>query len=651
MAIVKMSKFSLLSFKSRKETLLETLHKFENVQFVNLQEKEEEDLKFFSADSEKVKISEVEEIQAKLKFCIDTLNKFSPKEGGLKALKEGKKTISYEELQQIGTTSHWQEYYKVLKENETKLNEIKNEKTKLNGEIEALIPWRQLDAKFSDMRNLRKVSYFLGSIPKLAKETFLEEFSSSILNSYVEFISDVKSDSNIFVLVHKNETEEAEKILKQFGFNNVNFTYENSPNEVIESLTNDLKELNEKEEDIKGFIKNYSENREEIEIVHEYYSNIHDIANASDNFLNSNNVLAIEGWVPTNLINKLEETIKGVAGEDYYLTFEDAQVGDPEVPILLKNNKIVKAFESITKMYSIPKYSEVDPTPLLTPFYLVFFGMMMADMGYGLLMIIASAIALKCFNLEDSKKDFIRFFFYLGFPTFIVGALYGGFFGDIIKGLKGVVDPAKDVVIILIVSMVLGLIQLYFGLGVKAYMLIKEHKPLDAVYDVFSWYAALTGALLLLGGGPLGLSPMVVTIGKWVMIVGMILIVLTGGRENKNIGARLGAGLYSLYGISGYVGDLVSYSRLMALGLAGGFIGSAFNLMISLLGNGPVKWIVGPIIFILGHVFNLLLSALGAYVHTCRLQYVEYFGKFYEGGGKEFKPFKSRNKFINIKSK
>ena len=179
-------------------------------------------------------------------------------------------------------------------------------------------------------------------------------------------------------------------------------------------------------------------------------------------------------------------------------------------------------------------------------------------------------------------------------------------------------------------------------------MLIRDGKALDAVYDVLFWYMALMGGMAYLVFKMKNLSPAVTSVSMWIMIVGMVGIVLTGGRDAKGVGAKLGGGLYSLYGISSYVGDFVSYSRLMALGLSGGFIASAINMIAGMISGSWVGMIFIPVILLGGHLFNMFLSFLGAYVHTSRLMYVEYFGKFYEGGGKPFKDFRTENKYINL---
>ena len=298
-------------------------------------------------------------------------------------------------------------------------------------------------------------------------------------------------------------------------------------------------------------------------------------------------------------------------------------------------------------MYSVPKYDEIDPTPLLTPFYLLFFGMMVADVGYGLILLFATLAVLKLFKLEEGTKKFVKFFFYLSFPVIGFGLILWVILWGVIK-FKGLIDPSKDVNTLLIASVVFGVIQIFFGLGIKAYMLIRIGKYKDAFYDVGSWVITLISVGIVIGAGMIGLSETAKNVALGFMLFGMALIILTGGRQEKGKAARLGWGAYALYGITSYIGDLVSYTRLMAIGLAGGSIAGALNLIITMF-PGAAAFLFGPLIFIVGHLLNLGFSLLGAYVHTCRLQYVEYFGKFYEGGGKAFTPFKTNNKYINLK--
>lgn len=333
----------------------------------------------------------------------------------------------------------------------------------------------------------------------------------------------------------------------------------------------------------------------------------------------------------------------------YYLDIEDANLEDASVPVLLENSEFTETFESLTEMYALPKYNEIDPTPFLAPFYLAFFGMMVADAGYGILMLIATLGVLKVVNLSDSQRKFVKFFYYLSYSTIVWGAIFGSYFGGIIP-IKGLMEPASQYQELLIISIVFGLIHLFFGLAISAYMSIKEKRYLDALFDVGFWYMSIAGGIVFLLTVVISLSPVIKNISLIIMVIGMLGIVLTGGRDVKGLGAKAGVGLYNLYGISSYVGDLVSYSRLMALGLAGGFIASSINMIAGMLfEGGPAGLVGGVLVFIIGQVFNLFLSLLGAYVHTSRLTYVEFFGKFFEGGGKGFNIFRSKTKYINLK--
>ncbi|WP_253200633.1 V-type ATP synthase subunit I [Clostridium sp. CF012] len=641
-----MSKFTLLAFESQKETLLDSLHKFENVQFINLQKLEEEHLQSLVKDSENEKVSYLEGEQAKVKFALELLLKHTEKEGAIKSLVKGKSILDYGQLESLAKKSNYNENYKKLKEKDDYLLQMKSEKSKINSEIEVLTPWIPLDTTFEDLKTLNSTIFLMGSLPKTFKEAFREKFESEIPYSYLEIISEVKEAMNVILIVYKGYEDKAKEILKNYNFSNINLKYDGIPAQVVSEYKARLEEISKEEERVNVEIKDDCQYLEDFKIVSEYLSNKHIKASACENFLKTESVVAIEGWVPTGLTSELEQSIVAITKENFYLELEDATSEDIDVPILLKNNAIVEPFEIIISMYSLPEYSEIDPTPVMTPFYMLFFGMMLADLGYGIVMFIACAVALKMFNLDEGQRKFVKFFWLLSIPTAVAGVVYGSFFGDLIK-FKSLINPGEDILKLLIIAIVIGAAQIYFGLAVKGYILIRDGKPMDAIYDVLTWYAALTGAFLFILGAALKLSPGVINMGKWVMIIGMVGLVLTQGRSNKGIGAKLGGGLYGLYGISSYIGDLVSYSRLMALGLAGGFIAASFNMLIKMIPS-PFNIIFGVFIFVFAQTFNLLLSALGAFVHSARLQYVEYFSKFYEGGGKAFNAFKPKNQYISV---
>ncbi|QGU95700.1 V-type ATP synthase subunit I [Clostridium bovifaecis] len=646
MAIVKMNKFTLFAFEREKEALLKNLQRFEGVQFVDLQtQSENEEISFLESAAEDKGIMDIENELSKIRFSLDYLKPYMEKQGGLKALKEGKKAITFEELDEAVKKINWEGIYEDLRGKEEKQNYLTNEKSKIESEIESLKPWTNFDGKFGDLTGLKFSTSFLGSIPQGLKDGFIEEFERELSNAYLEIINEGREEANLLVLVLKDEEDKALDILKKYGFTKTTVNYDGNPNEIIQGYKKRFEEI-EKEngqtvEELKK-LKNY---QEDIELLYEYYSNELDRAKAGLNFLKSHSVVVIQGWNTSSTNKELENIIKGVVNDYYYLEFEEVQDTD-DVPILLKNNGFVESFESIVGMYSLPNYGEIDPTPILSIFYVVFFGMMLSDAAYGLIMVIATAVTLKFFNINENLRKSVKLFLYLGLSTVVWGAIYGSWFGDApitifgLKSIPKVIDPSSNIIQVMTLALALGGIHIFAGLGIKAYILIREKKYLDALYDVGFWYITLIGGILF------GIK-IVPGVTKWMLFGGLIALFLTQGRDAKSIGGKIGGGLYGVYGITSYIGDFVSYSRLLALGLATGFIGSAFNLMIGLVPS-PFKYIVGPIIFVVGHLFNLGINALGSYVHANRLQYLEFFGKFYEGGGKPFRPLKATSKYFEV---
>ncbi len=650
MAIVKMNKFTLLTFKSHKEELLRKLQEFSKVEFINLQDEnileKNEELQDLAKDEISPESAELEENLSKAKSALEFLNSYMPKRSGIKAFEDDKEYLTIDELDKKVESSNWLNIYTKVKEKEEKLTSLENIIVKLQGEIEVLTPWQPLDTTFKSLEELKKTSYFLGSIAKQYEEKLMEELQ----DSYVEIISRNSNGTNILVITNKDKEDEVLATIRGYGFSPFKTEHKDSPQKLVMDYTAEIEKIRSDIFFVKEEIASLEEEYKILRLVYDYYSNKLGRKTVSTNFLKTNNTITIQGWCSIEDNETLKKICNEELKDDYYITFEDVKEEEiDDVPIKLSNHKLSRTFESVTEMYSYPKYNEVDPTPLLVPFYLVFFGMMVADAGYGLVMLIASFCAMKFIKLTKKNEDFARFFFYLSFPTIFFGFIYGSFFGDAVK-IPGLIDPSRDINTILGMSIVLGVIQIFFGLGIKAFVLIKAGKKRDAFYDVGAWLITLISIGLLAGSIMLKWPSIMKYVSIGGLILGSVVIVLTGGRTEKTKGAQIGQGLYALYGITGYVSDLVSYTRLMALGLAGGSIAGALNMLIAQLPQGIVAIIIGPIIFVLAHVFNLLLGLLGAYVHTARLQYVEYFSKFYEGGGKPFTPFKSSEKYINLKN-
>ncbi len=648
MAIVKMSEFSLFAFDSSKEKLLHELQKFEYVHFLNLEDRE--DISDLGLKKVRVpeKIVSVEEDLAKVNHSIEILSKFYKKETGIAAMKKGLETYTFQELEDEALRIEYLPMYENVNNLWKKRDAIRQSVEKNKGKIQELMPWSGLSTNIKDLNSIKACELLIGTVPKKLQDKLTDSMMDSQY-TYYEVLEEDKDNLYLIVMSHNNEAEMIKDKLRTISFSRVQLHGEGTPRDVIKTLEEENANYHVEIETLEKEIEKMSDSLPKLELAYDYLNNKKLRIAAAENFMMTEKVNVIKGYIPTDKEADFNKRVEDVLDNTYYLQLKEADKEDIKTPILLKNSKFAQSFESLTSMYALPRYNEIDPTPLLAPFYLAFFGMMAADVGYGLIMLIATFVVLRMFNLSENTKKFVRFFYYLSFSVIIWGFLYGSLFGGIIP-LPGLFDPATDYNTLLILSIVFGLIHIYFALALKAYVLIKDGKIKDAMFDVGFWYLALTGAIVYLLNIVMDLPPILKTISLVVMIVGMVGIVATGGRDATSIVGRIGGGVYSLYGISGYVGDFVSYSRLMALGLAGGFIAGAVNMMAGMVAQkGIIGIVFAVVIFIFGQTFNLGLSLLGAYVHTIRLTFVEFFGKFYEGGGIGFKKFKTEPKYINLK--
>ena len=655
MAIVKMSKFDLVVFAEQRAKVLKKLQKFKEVNFVDIElhdengELSKDAVEGVTKYVNNEELTHIDERLYQLSNAISLIKKYDERKTRLRDVIHGNENYTFDELAKKVLTYDWKKVSSELNKIGTQYSQIKSEISKKYMRYDEIDLWERLDVNPKELKNLKKVNTFLGTVPIKLKGTFIDGISK-LDKTYYEELKIVK-DEVYYLVISSIDESEKEKLAEVFR--NSSFTVENLdidavPQDYKNGLQKEISELKKEKRRLKAQIKTYSEDLTDLQAVYEYMQNKKLRIVESEKLAQTENTILIKGWIPTEKVSEFEKVIKDEAGDNYYLTFTDADRDDATVPIKLKNGKVASTFENLTGMYAYPRYNEIDPTPLFTPFYILFFGMMGADVGYGLVLLLATMFVLKVVNLSSQMRKSIKFFFYLSFSVIFWGLLYGSYFGATIPGMWRLVDPASQYNDLLIGSIVFGVVHIFVGLAIKAYMLIRDGKSLEAVYDVLFWYTALIGGMLFLIFKLMNLSAVVANVSMWVMIAGMAGIVLTGGREAKGVGAKLGGGLYSLYGISSYVGDFVSYSRLMALGLSGGFIASAINMIAGMIGGNWFGMIFIPVILIAGHLFNMFLSFLGAYVHTSRLMYVEYFGKFYEGGGKPFKDFRTENKYINL---
>ena len=646
MAIVKMSKFDLYSFDYDREKLLEDLQKFN---YVHIDEKkvEDENQGVRNLDNSEQIVSTSEKL-TKVKWAIDLLEKYSEKHNKIDELKQGKKTFRLDELTKKALDFDFDEHYKELSSLDKQLIELDQNNQTLNQKKSELTPWENLDLDISKIDDFKRVKVVTGTV----SDKFIDQLklnTKDIEDIYIEEIS--RNSGFVYLLVIAKDYEKAQDILRDNGFVNINIKSNGLVKDEIKNIDEQIIENKKHYKEIENQIKSKTDLTEQFKIYHDYLENNSLKEEATSKIKRTDKIDIIEGYIPSDKEKDFENLLQNSLNNKYYLEMNPADKNDPNVPIILKNRGFAKAFESITGMYSLPKYNEVDPTPLLAPFYCFFSGMMIGDLGYGLIVFLAILVALKIFNLDEKKKQFLKFFMFISIASMFWGYIYGSFFGGIIP-MTPIIDTSKNAMTLIVLCLIFAFIHLFFALGIKAHMLIRDHKPLDAFYDVGLWYLIIVSILVLLIGKSLAFPAIALTIAKWIAIASAVGIILTAGRDAKSIGGRLGSGLYSLYGISGWIGDFVSYMRLMALGLSGAYIAVAINMIVKMMaGSSIIGFIFGLIIFVVFQAFNAFLSYLSAYVHSARLIFVEMFNKFYEGGGVPFKKLITESDYFNITNK
>jgi len=636
MAIVKMKKFKLFALEKDRKSLLKELQKFSYVHFVKTKE-EDESLKEIELNQD---MTIIKEKSQKVKWMLNYFSKLFPKETKKEIDESSIKETLFVLLEQQASKYDFSNDYENLANISGEIDSNKEEIANLETYRKELSKWLNIKESLGNLKAFRTAKFFLGTVAKKNFEP-LKDKLRNFEHTYIEEISDESSQINIMLLTSNTEEKELKNELKTYSFTETNFNFDTSFTEEYEKTKNREEELKKANEKLKEKVEKLLKLIPKLLIQKEYLDNALMRETVVSNFKATDTVNVIEGYIPLDMEEEFKKIVNKNSNKSNYLEITEVDKDDEEVPILLKNSGITGLFASITQMYALPKYNEIDPTAILSIFYWIFFGMMVADFAYGLILFILSGLALMIGKFDENKRKFLKFFFALSFSTMIWGLLYGSAFGDLIKLPTQVLDSSKDFMSIFILSIIFGAIHLVIALGIKAYILIKNGHFMDVIYDVFLWYLTLTSLIILLLAGRFGLSEFTKNIFIACAVIGMLGIVVFGARDAKTLVGRIGGGLYSLYGITSYIGDFVSYLRLMALGLAGGFIASAINIIVKMLvSKGILGIILGVVVFTLGQSFNIFLSFLSSYVHTSRLTYVEFFSKFYEGGGKAFKKFR-----------
>lgn len=592
------------------------------------------------------------EIQKALIF----IERYAESSSNKKPLKRQVRTLS--SLEKSFDELKIREYLEKIASLESGLTTIDTTRKELLSKEKWLARWQYLDV-IPQKKTLENTNILLGSISSVNQAAFLADLEN-VTTVYVEEIYHSQNHVYYSLIYLKSQVAELDEITVRYSFNEFYYPFDILPKEAYLHNKKELAALVEEEKTLKSSLSSFRAYLEELYLAEEMtYAYIHR-EEAKKYLLNTSYFFVLQGWIPVDEKQELMAALHVVLPKDEVSITFDQPTDDEiqaDIPVKLKNNSLVTPFEMLTEMYSLPKYDELDPTPIMTPFYMVFFGMMVADIGYGLLMFFGALLALKLMILPRGLKRFADFFLILSFPTIIWGFIYGSFFGAALPKVIGgihlpfpILSTTEDVNTILILSVIFGFIQLLTGLIVNGIELTKRKRYLDSISDSFAWQGLLVGILLMVLGMLVFKNNSLVTTGIIVAVMSALSIIVVPIIQSKSKIKGLAKGLYGLYGLTGYIGDLVSYTRLMALGISGGSIAAAFNMLVEFM-PPMARFTVGILLIIALHALNLFLSLLSAYVHGARLQYVEFFGKFYTGGGRAFKPLKTEEKYVNIERK
>ncbi len=521
----------------------------------------------------------------------------------------------------------------------------------------SLMPWKSYDVPAEHYRT-KSTQVWQGVIPAANDSAdFLKILEEKTRFADAEVVHTDSEQHYLSVLFHTEAQEEVQTVLRDLGFNRISLpVQEGSVDAALAALEEELKGIEAQKTEALEAVKTYQHFEPTLKLYRDEIAMRRDCSAIREKFLVTDSTFYMEGWFPRIAEAKIEALL---AQHTCYFEIKDP-AKDEQPPVLLMNGRLSAPFESVTKLYAYPDYWGIDATPFFAFPYALFFGMMLSDAAYGIILMGITYFLKKKFKLEGMVKQLIEMFFMCGVFTLFWGMMFGSFFGDIVTVVSSTFfghtvnfptlwfNPVEEPMKLLIFSYALGLLHIFVAMGLNGYMSIRDGHPLDALFDVGFWYLLIIGLLLYLGAGLVPALPAVtVAIGKWMSVAGALGIALTAGRNKKGIG-RITGGLTSLYGITGYLSDVLSYSRLLALGLATGVISSVFNTLGSLGGASILGAVLMIIAFCIGHPYNFAINALGSFVHSCRLQYVEFFGKFYQSGGLDFAPFCENTKYIKI---
>ncbi len=640
MAIVEMKRLTLLGLHRDKARVFRELQR---LGCVEIAEQSGEAFAAYTAhaDAAAKRLETVSGLLPRVEWLISQLNRYHPMKNPFMGARPEADPAAVQaiEADEAGMTALIDQAEAL----ERRLGDSRGRISRLQAQMEQYASWAGLDIPAEELHSLRHVAQLIGTVGKRALEGLERAWAD--LPVAVETVGEQREQANVWIACHLSCRDRVLADLRAADWTPVTLPCEKG------TVADWLKAQQDAvRAELRGQLALQDEWRalaERLPDVRVWYDLLQverDGLAAQGRTLDTASAFLAEGWVPADAAQAVTERLEKIAPAC------QIEITDPpegvEPPVLLQNGRAAAPFEAIVSGYALPRYGTVDPTAAMAPFYAFLFGMMLSDAGYGLVMALAIPLLIRVKHPAKENQKMLWVIFWSSLATVVCGAIYNTWFGAQLLPVT-LLDPIGNPMPVMIFCLAVGLLHLYAGLGVGAYANIRKGKVLDAVFDQFSWILAVSGVIMLLAGDMI--APGVAEAGKWLAIAGVAIIVLFAGREKKNPFSRLLGGLGALYGATSWISDIFSYMRLFGMGLATGVIGMVINMLIGMMMEaGPLGIVFGVVIAVFAHLFNLGINALGAYVHSCRLQYIEFFGKFYEEGGVPFRPLKAITRYVNL---
>lgn len=655
MALSNMQKLLLIGNISQRNALLKKLHKLGCVEVVSSPKVEKMDYTDLQSDIDKYKLK-----LAKLEFCLDTVKSYKPvakkleKEDKIDYVpKKGagmfptKPLMTFEDFQnlseiEVDIFSQISE----LKEYTDKITGLRAQEQKQHNIINSLQPYFNMKAPFSIFKDTATMSVLLGEVVN-TKLQGLEKIRE--LGGEYEVYEGLGNSSGVAIVIEKSKRDDLQEVLSDTEFSVCSITENLTSKQMIQKAKDELVDIEKQRDMAIEAIMTFENITDEVRQLHDYFSLEVAKAESINKSQATQSSYYLEAWIPECERERVDKELESSPLSLAY-TIREPLEGE-SVPTFVQSNGVVAPYESVTNMFSVPFYKEIDPNPSVAFFFFLIFGMMLSDAGYGLLLTLGAGLILAIRRPPKSEMHLVKIMFMGGISTMFWGFLFGSYFGLSANdyGIWCWFNPIEDPMPLLILSLAIGVIQMFFGMAINMVALIKQKQPIWGISSAFSWYFLAIGIAGIFFASKIGTWAK--TAGIVFLVLGLLLLMLSGTFGKKGAKKVSGA-LSSLYGIINFFSDLMSYTRIFGLGLATGVIGMVFNEIASVIsGMMPAKFlgvIVTIAICIIGHTFNVSINALGAYVHNSRLQFVEFFGKFYTGGGELFMPLGSQMQYYRI---